>query len=149
MAEKLVLDTSAWLALDEAEPGATDVEAMLAAAWLGEKQVFACFVTLTELDYIRTREHDAQQATELLAFARMQRVTWVHSDDALCSTAAKLKAAYRLSFADAFVAALAVQLEATLVHKDPEFSALAGVVKQRVLPLKGATIATTIQPEAS
>lgn len=80
MAEKLVLDTSAWLALDEAEPGASDVEAILAAAWLGEKQVFTCFVTLTELDYIRTREHDAQQAAELLAFARAQRVTWIHSD---------------------------------------------------------------------
>jgi predicted nucleic acid-binding protein len=139
VAEKLVLDTSAWLALDEAEPGASDVEAILAAAWLGEKQVFTCFVTLTELDYIRTREHDAQQAAELLAFARAQRVTWIHSDDALCATAAKLKAAHRLSFADAFVAALAVQLEATLVHKDPELSALASVVKQQVLPLKSSS----------
>lgn len=139
MAEKLVLDTSAWLALDEAEPGASDLEAILAAAWLGEKQVFACFVTLTELDYIRTREHDAQQAAELLSFARAQRVTWVHSNDALCATAATLKAAHRLSFADAFVAALAVQLGATLVHKDPELSALSTVVKQHVLPLKSAS----------
>ena len=146
MAEKLVLDTSAWLALDEAEPGAADVEALLAAAWLGEKQVFACFVTLTELDYIRTREQDAQQAAELLAFARAQRVTWVHSDDALCATAARLKAAHRLSFADAFVAALAVQLGATLVHKDPELSAPASVVQQHVLPLKSGSAP---QPEAN
>ena len=59
MAENRVLDTSACRTLAEAEPGATDVEAMLAAAWLGEKQVFRRFVTLTELDCIRTREHDA------------------------------------------------------------------------------------------
>ena len=139
MAENRVLDPSAWLALDEAEPDATDVEAMLAAAWLGEIQVFACFVTLTELDTIRTREHDAQQAAELLTFARAQRGTSIHSDDALCATAAKLKAAHRLSFADAFVAALAVQLEATLVHQDPKFSALARVVQQHVLPLQCAS----------
>ncbi len=96
-------------------------------------------MTLTELGYIRTREHDAQQAAELLAFARAQRVTWIHSDDALCAMAAGLKAAHRLSFADAFVAALAVQLDATLVDKDPEFGALVGVVKQHVLPLKGGS----------
>ncbi len=142
MADTFVLDTSAWLALDEAEPGATEVEAILAAGWLDQAGVHACFVTLTELEYIRTRERDTQQAAELLAFAKAQRVTWRHSDDALCSVAARLKATHRLSFADAFVAALAVQLDATLVHKDPEFNALAGVVKQRMLPPKGGPTAT-------
>ena len=137
MADAFVLDTSAWLALDEAEPGAEEVEILLADAWLDKVEVHACFVTLTELEYIRTQERDAQQAAELLSFARSQRVTWHHSDNELCSAAAKLKAAHRMSFADSFVAALAQRLSATLVHKDPELGALSSVLKLRILPLKG------------
>ena len=88
MIDVFVLDTSAWIALDEREPGATEVESILANAWLGQAEVHASFATLTELEYIRTQECDAQQAAELLAFARAQRVTWHHSDDALCAAPA-------------------------------------------------------------
>ena len=136
MAEIFVLDTSAFIALDEREPGADEVEALLAKAWLGEAEVHASFATLTELEYIRTQEQDAQQATELLSFAKSQPMKWLHTDDALCSAAAKLKAAHKVSFADAFVAATAQRLEATLVHKDPEFNALNGVIKLQALPPK-------------
>jgi predicted nucleic acid-binding protein len=138
VAEVFVLDTSAWIALDEKEPGADEVEAILAASWLGRAEIHAAFVTLTELEYIRTREFDAPQAAELLAFVRAQRVTWHHSDDEWCTAAAKLKAQHTLSLADAFVAALARRLNATLVHKDPEFAALGHAVKQKMLPPKAA-----------
>lgn len=136
MAERFVLDTSAWIALDERESGADEVEALLADAWLGQIEVHASFATLTELEYIRTQERDAQQAAELLAFAKSQQVRWHHSDDALCSEAAKLKAAHKVSFADAFVAATAKRLDAVLVHKDPEFDALKDVMKLHPLPPK-------------
>ena len=136
MAERFVLDTSAWLALDEKEPGADEIEAILAKAWLGEAELHGCFVTLAELEYIRTRERDAEQAGELLEFARSQPCTWHHSDDALCSAAAKLKAAHKVSFADSFIAALALRLDATLIHKDPEMDSLGAMIKQRMLPPK-------------
>lgn len=143
MAEVFVLDTSAWIALEEQEPGADEVETILAKAWLGEASVHASFATLTELEYIRTQERDAQQAEELLRFARAQPVQWLHSDAALCGSAAKLKAIHRISFADAFVAATALRWDAVLVHKDPEFSALNGVVKLRALPPKPSSAAKT------
>ena len=136
MADAFVLDTSAWLTLDEGEPGAADVEAVLADAWLGETEAHSSFATLAELEYIRTQERDAEQAAELLAWARAQPVHWHHSDDAMCSAAAKLKAAHKISFADSFVAALAQRLDATLVHKDPEFAGLGDAIKQRMLPPK-------------
>ncbi len=63
-------------------------------------------------------------------------ICWHHSDDALCGEAAKLKAAYKVSFADAFVAATAARLDAVLVHKDPEFDAVKGVMKLHPLPPK-------------
>ena len=111
MAEVFVLDTSAWLALDEAEPGAQEVEAISADAWLGKAMAQSNFATLAELEYIRTQEQDAQQAAELLTFAKSQPVTWHHTDDALCSAAARLKAAHKLTFADSFVAATALRLD--------------------------------------
>ena len=132
----VVLDTSAWFALAEREPGAESVEGYLEEAWDGRSLVHASFVTLTELEYIRTMEKGAESAAKLISWTKEQPIRWHHSDDALCSAAAKLKAAHRISFADSFVAALAQRLDATLVHKDPEFIALAGIVKLAMLPPK-------------
>lgn len=136
--DNVVLDTSAWFALAESEPGADEVEAHVAAAWLGNTSIHSSFVSLTELQYIRTNEQGAESAAKLLAWVKQQPVQWLHSDDALCSEAAKLKAAHKVSFADAFVAATAQRLNAPLVHKDPEFAALAGVIKLHGLPPKAA-----------
>jgi predicted nucleic acid-binding protein len=137
----VVLDTSAWFALVESEPGADEVEAHVAAAWLGHGCIHASFVSLTELQYIRTNEQSAEAAAQLVAWVKQQPIRWLHSDDALCEEAAKLKAAHKISFADAFVAATAQRLNATLVHKDPEFEALAGVIKLHGLPPKAGKTA--------
>ena len=48
----------------------------------------------------------------------------------------RLKAAYRLSFADAWIAATAIFYDATLVHKDPEFEQLQDKFKVLKLPYK-------------
>ena len=132
----MVFDTSAWIALAESEPGADEVEAHVAAAWLGRASIRSSFVTLTELQYIRTNEQGAESAANLMAWVKQQPVQWMHSDDALCGEAARLKAAHKISFADAFVAATALRLNATLVHKDPEFTALSGALKLHSLPPK-------------
>jgi hypothetical protein len=50
IAELFVFGTSAWITLDEKEPGAEQVESLLADAWLGKAQIGASFVTLTELE---------------------------------------------------------------------------------------------------
>ena len=134
--DNVVLDTSAWFALAESEPGADAVEAQVAAAWLGRASVHSSFVSLTELQYIRTNEQGTESAAKLVAWVKQQPIHWHHSNDALCLEAAKLKAAHKVSFADAFVAATAKRLEATLVHKDPEFDALKGVIKLHGLPPK-------------
>ena len=43
--------------------------------------------------------------------------------------AARIKAGHKLSVADAWIAATAERLDATLVHKDPEFEPLAKLVR--------------------
>lgn len=47
-----------------------------------------------------------------------------------------LKSAYRLSFADAWIAALALRQKAVLVHKDPEFEPLSQSLALQTLPYK-------------
>ncbi len=136
MADALVLDTSACLALLEDEAGADIVEAHLLEARAGRIALHGSFATLTEVEYITTQERGAGDAAEALGKMKAWPVQWHHSDDAMCSTAAKFKAAHKLSFADSFVVALAQRLDATLIHKDPEMAALEGAVKQRMLPPK-------------
>jgi predicted nucleic acid-binding protein len=53
--------------------------------------------------------------------------------------AGKLKATYRLSVADAIIAAVAKLRQAKLVHKDPELAALAAEVALLTLPFKQKT----------
>lgn len=88
------------------------------------------------MEYITRQERGEIIADQRMRDLRKLPIQWVHSDDALCSAAAKLKAARRISFADAFVAAAAMLLDATLVHKDPEFLPLAPSLKQAPLPQK-------------
>mgnify|MGYP001587443794 FL=1 len=136
MADRAEFDTSAFLTLTGDELGADQVQAHITDAIAGRIQLHASFVSLTEVEYITLQEEGQEAAQERLAEVRTLSIRWHHSDDALCSAPAKLKAAHRISFADSFVAALAQRLDATLVHKDPEFSTLTDMVKLEMLPPK-------------
>lgn len=131
-----LLDTSALLALLEDEPGAAEVERRLEIAETGGSEVFASFASLTEVYDVTHQEHGAQRAAEFCAIIQGWPVTFVFPDEALCLAAGRLKAMHAISFADAFVAASAQQLGAELIHKDPEYEALADVLKLTPLPYK-------------
>ena len=138
MADAVVFDTSAFLTLTGDEPGADTVQDFITDALAGELDLHASFVSLTEIEYITRQKEGEQTAHRRLADIKALPIHWHHSDEALCGEAAKLKAAHKISFADAFVAATAQRLNATLVHKDPEFAALGDVIKQHPLPPKAA-----------
>ncbi len=57
-------------------------------------------------------------------------------DEPILLAAARLKARFRISLADALIAAFAKRSSAILVHKDPEYEALADQVRQEALPYK-------------
>ncbi len=136
MSNAILLDTSAWLTWSQDEPGAAEVERYFEEAMDGEATLHSSFVSLTELEYITAQKFGADKARELLESVEDKPVRWHQSDRALCGEAAKLKTAHRVSFADAFVAATAKRVDAVLIHKDPEFNALAGVIKLHGLPPK-------------
>ena len=59
-------------------------------------------------------------------------VEWVHESPKLLERAASIKASHPLSLADAWIAATALELGATLVHKDPEFESLPALIEERL-----------------
>jgi ribonuclease VapC len=140
MPDIYLLDTSALLTLTDREPGVDRVRDLLKAAKRGEVHLHACFITLAEAQYILTYDLGADRARRLAASIRKFPVRWLHSDEALCASAAEFKAQHRISLADAFIAASAQRLGAVLVHKDPELAALGNLVQQELLPFKGAKV---------
>ena len=62
-------------------------------------------VSLTEVQYIKTYDDGVEKARRIMNAIQRFPISWIHSDAALCASAAELKAAHTISFADAFVAA--------------------------------------------
>lgn len=139
-----LLDTSALLALRYNEAGADRVADLLTnSANTGKTgppgqqvfMLFGCFMSLMEMMY-RVWKVEGEAAGRA-AYANCQAlpITWVHESAELLESAAKLKALHPLSMADAWIAATAMQYGAVLVHKDPEFEPIQGLLAEQ-LPYK-------------
>jgi predicted nucleic acid-binding protein len=95
------------------------------------------FPVLLETYYISLQEQSEAVADERYALLRHLSVTEIWSmDEPTLLTAARIKARFRLSFADALIAAFATRNQAILLHKDPEFEPLKSQVRQEPLPYK-------------
>lgn len=135
-ATRYVLDTSAIFAFTDQEAGADKVEGLLDSARAKECRIAVCAISLMELYYVALREKGEDEAAQLVALAKAWPVTWIYPDEKTLLQAGKLKALYRLSVADALIAAVAKLHQATLVHKDPEFEPLSQEISLWNLPFK-------------
>lgn len=131
-----VLDTSAWLTLIEDEEGADVVQSVLESTSTGNVQIFVSFMSFMEVFYITVQERELKEAETRVRLMESLPVTRVESTASLSITAAKLKAKHRISVADAWIAALAQERNATLIHKDPEFEDLGDELQVLKLPYK-------------
>jgi predicted nucleic acid-binding protein len=127
-----LLDTSALLSFIEDEEGADKVEQALR-----QETTLLPWPVLLEAYYISIQEEGQAEADRRLALIKQLsvKILW-DMDESTLLTAAKLKTDFRLSFADSIIAAFAIQCDAVLLHKDPEFEALAGILPMEALPYK-------------
>jgi predicted nucleic acid-binding protein len=127
-----LLDTSALLTFIEDEPGSDRVEEVLKGA-----SILLPWPVLMETYYITLQEKGRAEADRRYALLRQLRaeILWT-MDEPILLTAARLKAEHHVSLADAVLAAFAIRNNAVLIHKDPEFDALAGLVPMEALPYK-------------
>jgi predicted nucleic acid-binding protein len=120
---RICLDTSALLTLRDDEPGAERVAQILE----GRSRCSACFITRIEVLY-RVWIDDGERAGRL-AYEQLQALPkeWLEPTEPLLVFAAEIKARHPLSLADAWIAAAALRSGSTLLHKDPEFRAIANL----------------------
>lgn len=132
--KRWLLDTSALLALRDDEAGADRVADLLRQAQAGRAICCGCFMSLMEVYYRVWKDEGAAAGRLAYEQCRSLPMEWIGESTELLELAAEFKAKHPLSLADAWIAAAARLVGATLVHKDPEFASLR--IPQEVLPLK-------------
>ena len=137
MNERYLLDTSAILALRDDEPGADDVESILRKSESGEAEVYVSFMTYMEAYYRIWRLEGEESAKRIYAELLSLPVLRIDVNDRILLRAGAIKANYRLSVADSWIIASAMEVKASLVHKDPEFEQVEDIVSLTFLPYKG------------
>ena len=135
--KRYLLDTSALLTLRDNESGADQVAEILYQAQQSKARCFGCFMSLMEVLYRVWKDENEQEGRLAYQQCLSLPIEWIHERGALLEKAAEIKVMHPLSLADAWIAATALLKGALLVHKDPEFAALA--CQQLVLPYQSGT----------
>jgi predicted nucleic acid-binding protein len=131
------LDTSAILAYVRGEEGDDLVEEVLRDAEDGSSsEIMVPFLAMMEVECILRRSLAIDTVERNLGAISAWPISVVESNEPWRRMAAIVKARGKISLADAWVASLALLLDAELVHKDPEFDAVDGLKALR-LPYDG------------
>lgn len=131
-----LLDTSAIFAFTDNERGADSVEDLLARAKKKEISLHMSKMTAMEIYYVSLQEGDEKEAHDRLLLVRSLPLVELPLDEDLVLPAARFKARWKMSVADAWIAATALAHNLTLVHKDPDFERLKEGVSLLSLPYK-------------
>lgn len=123
-----VLDSYAVLAYLEQEPGASVVRSILEYGQQHKERIWMSLINLGECLYIIEREQGLTAAIRAIAALRQLPIVEAEATRDRTFDAAHLKAQYRISFADAFAIALALEKKATIVTGDPEFKQVESLV---------------------
>ena len=134
--ERYILDTSALICYLEDEDGTSIVDKLIQHAENQIIDLIVVFASMMEIYYITWQEQGLAAAEERDELLRRLPLNRVDSSPELERLAGSFKARYHLSFADAWIAAVAKQLDALLVHKDPEFEAIESEIRTLKLPYK-------------
>jgi predicted nucleic acid-binding protein len=127
-----VLDSWALIAFFQDEPAAEEVEKLLVAAEAGTHKLLLSVVNWGEIYYNTTRavsQEAAEVAAKEIAGYRIELVGVDDKNLELARQAAIYKATRRMSYADAFAAALAKVRGAELVTGDREFKTVESEIR--------------------
>ena len=104
---------------------------ILADALREEIPIFMSVVNVGEIWYILARKVSAGEADTSVSTLGSWGIVFVDADWSLTREAAALKSRFKISYADAFAAALAKTRRAELVTGDPEFEPLREYIRIR------------------
>ncbi len=123
-ASACILDSFAILAYLEGEPGMARVRTLLAEAAKGTLTLHLSVINLGEVLYIVEREQGLVAAQRVLAALDQLPIQVQPAERSVVLAAARLKARYPISYADAFAVVAAQEHRAVLVTGDPDFKSV-------------------------
>lgn len=121
---KIVFDSFALIAFFRKEEGYELIRDLLVKISNDESEGYITTVNIGEIYYMISRKSSTKNAEEAIHALLHFPLLIVEADLKLSLEAAKLKAKYSISYADAFAAALTITKKATLITGDDEFEAL-------------------------
>ena len=127
--KRIILDAYAVLCYAQDEAGADHVERLLTQAQQGIVHLFITQLNLGEVYYTTIRRIGLQSADAFLASFSELPVHILEISGELIWSACRIKADHRISLADAFVVAAALQQDATILTGDPEFQSVQTLVE--------------------
>jgi uncharacterized protein len=122
--QRYVFDSFSIFSYLEGEQGAQKVSEIIKQALVGMIEIYMSVINWGEVYYIVLREQGNEAAELYLKTISRYPITVVDVDKSLTLEAAKLKANNKMSYADAFAAALAKLQKAKLVTGDKEFKSV-------------------------
>lgn len=121
----------AWTVMDylEDEPSGEKVEELIASAHEEQIPIYMSVINLGEVWYAFAREISEEEANASVKILGDLRIQVENVDWEITREAARIKSQHKMSYADAFAAALAKVMKADLVTGDGEFKPLDGEIK--------------------
>lgn len=124
-----VLDTWAIIAYLEDEPGAQKIAGIIADANEQQIPMWMSVVNAGEVWYIIARKTSTAVADQTVEEVRSLGIQFDNAEWSISRQAAQFKSQHKMSYADAFAAALAQQKNARLVTGDNEFKQVENEIK--------------------
>jgi ribonuclease VapC len=115
-----------WL---QEEPGYQLIDDLLTEAETGKSSISIHIINLGEVFYRLCRVSGMKRGEEILDKIRMLPIQILSISDEEVMEAAKIKAKYPISYADAFAVAKALQSGATVVTGDPEYKKVSKIIE--------------------
>ena len=133
--ESYVLDTSALLTFWNDEDGAETVEQILRS----DTQVYVSFMSCMEGRYRIWKNTGKEESEEFSQYLNLLSLERIDITDQIFEKAIEIKSTNSLSVCDSWIIATAIVTGSVLVHKDPEFEQVKGMVKLKTLHYKTNT----------
>jgi predicted nucleic acid-binding protein len=127
--KRYVLDSFSILAYAQSEKGADEVSRILNQSLDNHAELYMSVINWGEVYYIILRESGKELAEQFIGIIDRYPITIVDADKELTLLAAGFKAFNKMSYADAFAAALSKIKKAILVTGDKEFKSVGNEIK--------------------
>ena len=124
-----IFDSYALLKVFQKEKGHENIVSLLGNIKKTRVTKYINIINVGEIIYTTKREFGDQKKLEVLASIERLNFTILQATNSLVYQAAEYKAQYRISYADCFVLASAIEHKATIVTGDPEFKKVKPLVK--------------------